>query len=114
MAHIAVGCFATRASTFFGDGSVPSDADMFDPRHALPSLPGNAADAMEFLERSYLRWHDGIASLSYDDLVKPLGARGAWFAEAPMAELILHLNREVIHHGGEVGLLRDLYFRQVG
>jgi hypothetical protein len=26
-----------------------------------------------------------------------------------MAELILHINREVIHHGAEIALLRDLY-----
>jgi hypothetical protein len=50
--HIAVGVFHTRASTFFGDGSV---------------------------------------------------------AEEPMAALALHLNRETMHHGGEIGVLRDLY-----
>jgi hypothetical protein len=26
-----------------------------------------------------------------------------------MATLILHINREVIHHGAEIALLRDLY-----
>ena len=26
-----------------------------------------------------------------------------------MAELILHINREIIHHGAEINLLRDLY-----
>jgi hypothetical protein len=26
-----------------------------------------------------------------------------------MAALVLHINREVMHHGGEIGLLRDLY-----
>jgi hypothetical protein len=26
-----------------------------------------------------------------------------------MAELVLHINREAIHHGAEVLLLRDLY-----
>ena len=26
-----------------------------------------------------------------------------------MAELIAHINREVMHHGAEIGLLRDLY-----
>ena len=26
-----------------------------------------------------------------------------------MATLILHINREVMHHGAEVALLRDLY-----
>src|SRR5215207_3630518 len=36
LVHIGVGCFAIRTSAFFGDGSVPGDADMFDPRH-VPS-----------------------------------------------------------------------------
>jgi len=26
-----------------------------------------------------------------------------------MAELVLHINREAIHHGAEIALLRDLY-----
>ena len=26
-----------------------------------------------------------------------------------MAELIVHINREVMHHGAEICLLRDLY-----
>jgi hypothetical protein len=28
---------------------------------------------------------------------------------APMAELVLHINREMLHHGAEIALLRDLY-----
>lgn len=28
-----------------------------------------------------------------------------------MAPLVLHINREVIHHGAEVALLRDLWAR---
>jgi hypothetical protein len=27
----------------------------------------------------------------------------------PMLALVLHINREVIHHGAEIALLRDLY-----
>jgi hypothetical protein len=26
-----------------------------------------------------------------------------------MATLVLHINREVLHHGAEIALLRDLY-----
>jgi len=107
--HIAVGVFHTRASTFFGDGSVPADATMFDPRHEPAELPGSAADALALLERSYRWWHDGILSLDEEALAKPLGPRGAFFADSPMAGLILHLNRETMHHGGEIGVLRDLY-----
>ena len=31
------------------------------------------------------------------------------FAEFPLAALVLHINREMLHHLAEVMLLRDLY-----
>ena len=44
-----------------------------------------------------------------DGLAEPCGpAEGPW-AERPRAELVLHINRELIHHGAEIALLRDLY-----
>jgi hypothetical protein len=106
--HVGVG-FATRGSAFFGDGAVPDDATMFDPRHAPAHLPADAAAAIAFLETTYQQWHDGIAGLDEEALSAPLGPKGAQFANDPMAELIAHVNREVMHHGGEIGLLRDLY-----
>lgn len=36
------------------------------------------------------------------------------FSGAPLAALVLHINREVIHHGAEIALLRDLYARMSG
>jgi len=33
----------------------------------------------------------------------------ALLADYPFAALILHINREAIHHGAEIALLRDLY-----
>ncbi|HEY3009528.1 MAG TPA: DinB family protein [Micromonosporaceae bacterium] len=109
MMHIAVGCLWTKASAFFGDGSVPDDADMFDPRHEPADLPATADEAVAFLERAYGRWHDGIAGLDEGGLTAPLGAKGAVYAGDPMVELMVHVNREIIHHGGEIGVLRDLY-----
>jgi hypothetical protein len=109
LVHIGAGCLANRASAFFGDGSVPVDADMFDRRHVPTTLPASATEGIAFLEHAYQRWHDGIAALDDAGLQAPLGPRGAQFAAEPMAGLILHINREVMHHGGEIGLLRDLY-----
>ena len=109
LVHIAVGVFYTRASTFFGDGSVPADADMFDPRHQPARLPATAAEALELLESSYRWWVDGVLTLDEAAFTRPLGPRGSYFADSPMAGLVLHLNRETMHHGGEIGVLRDLY-----
>jgi DinB superfamily len=114
MAHISVGCFATRVSTFFGDGTIPDDADMFDERHKPASLPPTAVDGLDDLEETYRRWHDAISVLDAQQLLTPLGPKGSWFANDPMAELILHINREVMHHGGEIGVLRDLYAHRIG
>jgi hypothetical protein len=109
LVHVGATCLANRASTFFGDGSVPGDADMFDPRHVPADLPGDADAAVAFLERSYRHWRDGVAGLDEEGLRRPLGPRGGPYATDPMAELVAHLNREVMHHGAEIALLRDLY-----
>lgn len=95
-----------RTSTFFGDDS---DEDMFHPRHWPAELPGTAADAVRFLEECYAGWHDAIMGLGREALERPLGPKGAYFAAEPMVALIVHINREVMHHGGEIGVLRDLY-----
>jgi hypothetical protein len=107
--HIAIACFHSRASTFFGDGSVPDDAGMFDARHRPDTVPGDATGALELLDRSYAWWHGAIAGLDDEAMSRPLGPRGEFFADEPMSALVLHINRELMHHGGEIGLLRDLY-----
>ncbi len=107
--HVGSGCFANRASAFFGDGSVPDDATMFDPRHRPVDLPGNAADGLAFLHDSYQKWRDGIAGLNQAGIEAPLGPKGDDFSADPMAGLILHISREAMHHGGEICVLRDLY-----
>jgi DinB family protein len=103
--HVATG-MSTRTSTFFGGGP---EADMFDPGHLPPELPGTAADGLTLLDTSYADWHDAISGLDAAALDEPLGWKGSFFAKDPMAALIVHVNREVMHHGGEICLLRDLY-----
>ena len=108
MTHLAVECFESRYRAFFG-GEGPT---MFAPGErilAAGELPGTADAAVAYLERAYTRWRDAVASLGEAGLERPLGPVGAGFADAPMAELVLHLNRELMHHGGEICLLRDLY-----
>ncbi|HSO68925.1 MAG TPA: ankyrin repeat domain-containing protein, partial [Arachnia sp.] len=41
-----------------------------------------------------------------------LGPRGEHHADQSMAALVMHINREVIAHGAEICLLRDLYRAQ--
>jgi hypothetical protein len=108
MTHLAVECFESRVRAFFG-GEGPT---MFSPGERILTagdLPGTAADGLAYLERAYRHWRDGVAGLGEAGLLGPLGPAGADYAEEPMAELVLHLNREAMHHGGEICLLRDLY-----
>jgi hypothetical protein len=50
----------------------------------------------------------GVRGLGEAGLRVPVGAKEP-FPEAPMADLVLHIHRELIHHLSEVCLLRDLY-----
>lgn len=119
VAHIGAECLGTRTSTFFDDGSVSDDAGNSDPDlpDAWPvphDLPGTAAEGLRFLEGTYQRWRDSIAALSEVQLTTPLGPKAGPYGEQPMAGLILHISREVMHHGGEICLLRDLYRASAG
>lgn len=106
LVHIGVGCFATRVSTFFDDAV---HAPMFDPRHIPSDLPGTADAGLAFLDHWYGRWRDAIRALDDDGLTRPLGPNGGPFADDSMLALITHINREVLHHGAEICLLRDLH-----
>ncbi|CAM4414120.1 DinB superfamily protein [Mycobacterium basiliense] len=100
LAHIAIPVFGIRASAHFGDGSLTI---------ATANWPATAEDGLNALREHYLAWRDGVQSLNDATLQQPVGeAEGPW-AERPMATLVLHINREVMHHGGEIALLRDLY-----
>ena len=50
-----------------------------------------------------------MRALGEDGLARPCGPAEGPYAREPMATLVLHIHREVIHHGAEVALLRDLY-----
>lgn len=100
LAHVAVPTLGIRASNHFGDGSFTLETARW---------PGSAAEALTLLEEHYHRWSDGIRRLDEAGLARPVGpAEGQW-ADEPLAGLVLHVSREVMHHGGEICLLRDLY-----
>jgi hypothetical protein len=103
LAHIIVACFGARNASHFG--GPPADYRTWE-------YADTAAGALRQLDDGYDRWIKGVRGLSADDLTRPVGPAEGAFAESPMAGLVLHINREVIHHGGEITLLRDLYLRK--
>jgi hypothetical protein len=50
-----------------------------------------------------------VRSLDEAGLARRCGQAERLYPDAPLASLILHINRETIHHGAEIALLRDLY-----
>jgi hypothetical protein len=100
MGHISVGVLGMRASNHFGDGSLTyQNADW----------QLTAAGGLAMLDAAYEAWTNPLQTLSEADLARPCGpAEGEW-SEYPLAALVLHITREVVHHGAEIALLRDLY-----
>ena len=98
--HVLVGVFGSRNAAHFG--GPPVDYQTYD-------WPADAATALGRLDTEYAKWMDGVAGLGDEGLSRPVGpAEGMW-AEYPYASLVLHINREAIHHAAEILLLRDLY-----
>lgn len=91
----------------------PSAAPHFDgPRADLPAsdYPGTAEAALRRLDEGYDAWIGDVRSLGTPGLARPQGILAPpQYADAPIARLVLHVHREVIHHGAEICLLRDLY-----
>lgn len=103
LAHVTVGIFAERSGSHL-DARFPWGTGYGDWQYA-----GTAAEGLEQLRATYEAWRDGVRALTAADLERQVGqAEGPW-AEHSMAELVVHVNREAIHHLAEVCLLRDLY-----
>jgi len=71
--------------------------------------PGTAAEAMAALERAHAFWRDVLQELPEASWWEPLGPIAGPYAEDDKASLVLHQLDEQIHHGAELGVLRDLY-----
>jgi hypothetical protein len=98
--HIVVGVLGMRVASHFGGPPVD---------YGSHTYARDAATALAQLDAAYALWIAGVRGLGADGLARPCGpAEGPW-AESSMAELVLHINREMLHHGAEVALLRDLY-----
>jgi DinB superfamily len=105
LGHIGSGVLGFRADNHFGAG-----APTFDE----VEWPATAAAAIAYVEDGYRRWMSGIRSLDDEGMARPVGPAEGPYAERPYAELVLHISREVIHHGAEIALLRDLYAHRFG
>ncbi|MFG3706693.1 DinB family protein [Micromonospora sp. NPDC047670] len=100
LGHVIVGVLAARNAAHFG--RAPADYGSFE-------YAATAAGALAQLDAEYATWQAGVESLGESGLSRPCGAAEGPYAERPLAALVLHVNRELIHHLAEVCLLRDLH-----
>ena len=104
LAHVIVGVFAMRNHSHFGGPA----ADYQSWSYAT-----DAKTALQQLDDAYAIWITGVRGLSDDDLNRPCGPAEGPYADYPMAALVLHINRETIHHGAEIACIRDLYIHTI-
>ncbi|MEU5581009.1 DinB family protein [Streptomyces huasconensis] len=97
--HVIVGVLAARNAAHFG--APPASYDTW-------AYAGDAATALDQLTAQLDVWLAGVRGLTDSELLAPVGTKEP-FPELPMADLVLHVHRELIHHLSEVCLLRDLY-----
>ena len=100
LAHIIVGVLAMRNHSHF-DGP-PADYQSWP-------YATDAATALDQLDEVYDTWITGVRGLDVDALGKPCGPAEGPYADYPFIALVLHINREMIHHGAEIACIRDLY-----
>ncbi|QNE20599.1 hypothetical protein F1D05_25180 [Kribbella qitaiheensis] len=101
MTHIIDILQAERTATWFGHEPAPTDG--------IPPVPGSSAEAIKAMEHAYAVWHDRLDSLSQEDLDRPMGTVAGPYAADDGTSFALHILDELIHHGAEVGVVRDVY-----
>lgn len=71
--------------------------------------PGNAAEALATLEAAHDTWRTVLEGTTDESLAEPMGGVAGPYGSSTRRSFVLHVLDELIHHGAEVALLRDLY-----
>jgi hypothetical protein len=90
-----------RTATWLGHEPAADDGE--------PPVPESAEAALTALDHAYDVWRRRLAGLSQDDLDRPMGKIAGPWAEHDGTAFVLHILDELIHHGAEVGTVRDFY-----
>lgn len=99
LGHVIVGVLAVRNAAHFG--APPASYETWE-------YAGDAATALDQLHTQLDIWQAGVRGLGQAELLAKVGPQEP-FPELTMADLVLLIHRELIHHLSEVALLRDLY-----
>ncbi|HEU5106997.1 MAG TPA: DinB family protein [Micromonosporaceae bacterium] len=79
------------------------------PRRGRRGDAGTAAEVLIHLDQAYASWHRLLLACAEPALQEPIGPVGGLYAESTRRSFALHILDELIHHGAEAALLRDLY-----
>jgi uncharacterized damage-inducible protein DinB len=102
LTHITVN--DDRFRPWLGLGPVP------DREHR--SVPPSAEAARVAVEAVRAERHADLMEVTDPELWEEIGPIGGPYAQGTKVSWVFHVLDEVIHHGAEVGLLRDLYRRR--
>jgi hypothetical protein len=92
-----------RNPQWLGVERPPGGFELADP------APGTAAQAIAVLERAHAFWQGVLQEMPAASWWEPMGPVAGPYGEDDRASLVLHQLDEQIHHGAELGVLRDLY-----
>jgi DinB superfamily/Ankyrin repeats (3 copies) len=101
LSHIIDLLRAGRNATWLGVAPIPA------PNHR--GAPETAATAAGRLDEAYAWFRRHVDAVDEATLSEPMGSVAGPYAQDSRRAFILHQLDELIHHGAEVGVLRDLY-----
>jgi hypothetical protein len=73
------------------------------------SAPGTADEARQRLQEAYERFRGYLEAVDETTLGDTMGPIAGPYADSSRAAFILHELDELIHHGAEIGAVRDIY-----
>lgn len=99
-----------RACACGSEGFFPDEsAEPGEDRDPPDTWPGTAEEGVKALADDWASFRAHIEALGDKRLIEPMGSRASEFAHESYVLLALHALDEAAHHGGELGVLRDLY-----
>lgn len=101
MWHIAVDCLDSYCSRL-GDGTTGTGL-------TGQNWVADSAEASELLTRAWTNFYDLVTGRAPQQFFEVLGESWGPYATSNLFDLVLHAQREVVHHGAEISLLRDLH-----
>jgi hypothetical protein len=107
LGHVALECLLGRWDYTFGDHTL-------DP--ATLAYGSTADQALAQLDDAFTKWRAGLGTLSDADLDVVGLSSMPWGLDPdlPFGDILWWNNRELIHHGAEMAMIRDLWTHAKG